>query len=210
MGHGLFFAGILAQVRRAKCATRIVSASDFPLAKLSAAGHHGNGNRMGWHRFHCLLGFCCRVPPKLAFEMSARPRNGARLSQCYFYALSLSLSLPLSLSAQAPARPAEPALLLLNRDESRLVSPQILQNSSRTEPRTRLVPHVRNKIRLLDTFPRTSAACSPASVPSYPRCVRNPFSTEPSGGKKKKYSPGPDLGQRRMSASGGELLSFPS
>ncbi|KAL0156158.1 hypothetical protein M9458_047404, partial [Cirrhinus mrigala] len=68
-------------------------------------------------------------------------------------------------AAQAPARPAEPALLLLNRDESR-------SNSSRTEPQTRLVPHVRNKIRLLDTFPRTSAACSPASVPSYPRCSR--------------------------------------
>jgi len=77
-------------------------------------------DRMGWHRFCSLLGFCCRVPPKLAFEMSARPRNGARLSQCYFYALSLSLSL----SAQAPVRPAEPALL--TRDES--------LSSERTDP----------------------------------------------------------------------------
>ncbi|KAK9952949.1 hypothetical protein ABG768_016976 [Culter alburnus] len=94
---------------------------------------------MGWHRFYSLLGFCCRVPPKLAFEMSARPRNGARLSQCYFYALSLSRSL----SAQAPVRPAEQALL--NRDESRSVSPQSGQNSARNQNLNPRLEHVRCK-----------------------------------------------------------------
>jgi len=149
-------------------------------------------DRMGWHRFCSLLGFCCRVPPKLAFEMSARPRNGARLSQCYFYALSLSLSLwAHRLQSVPPNRRCWPGTRVSPQ------SGQILHNSTRNQkltPRTSktssaLVPY---KIRLLTVprshtrhaFPRIlSTACS-----SYPRGVTNPS----------ENSPGPDLGQRRM------------
>ncbi len=72
----------------------------------------------------------------------------------------LFLRTPLSLSAQAPVRPAEPALL--NRDESRSVSPQSLQNFAiGTSSASRTCSgSVRNKIRLLYTF----ASSVPAKV----------------------------------------------
>ncbi len=190
---GCLCSGILAQVRRAKCATKTVSSLDF------SAGHHGNV--IGWHRFQSLLGFC--QTPKLTFEMSARPWNGARLSQCYFYAL-LSLWAH-RLQCVPPNR----------RCWTGTRAAQSLHRTCRTprsEPKTRL-EHVQDQsgiksdssTHLRQAFPRKSAACSPATLPSYPRCVRNPPPQS-----RPKNSPGPDLGQRRMSASGGELLSFPS
>ncbi len=82
--------------------------------------------------------------------------------------------------------------------------------TSRSEPQARLETcsgSVRNKIRLLYTF----ASSVPAKVCcmfSSRWCLHIPAVSEILLRRAvRKNSPGPDLGQRRMSASGGDLLS---
>lgn len=110
--------------------------------------------------------------------MSARPRNGARLSQCYFYAL-------LSLWAhRLQCVPPNRRCWTGTRAAQSLHSPC---RTSRSEPQARL-EHVRDQsgiksdssTRLRQAFPRKSAACSPAAGAFISPLCQKSSSAEPS------------------------------
>lgn len=125
---------------------KTVSSSDF------SAGHHGN--RIVWDG--TVSKACSDSVKHPNWRLKCQRARGMErvLANVIFTHSSLSLS------AQAPVRPGEPALL--NRDESRSVSPQTLQNPAiGTSNASRTCSgSVRNKIRLLYTF----ASSVPAKV----------------------------------------------